>query len=137
MHRGFCSLGWAYVPDWTRYELPFRTGEKQTSIRLRPWMYFQGDDGGGKRLSLLYTLESALKAARHAGRGRHPAVTAAQAFLDDLRKQVPLNTYAVRPQGAAIAVWNPVPDIAPAAYDTRREECARHIISLRGAMGRR
>ncbi len=38
------SLGWAYVPYWTRYEIPFRTGANQTSIRIRPWMYFSEAD---------------------------------------------------------------------------------------------
>ena len=33
------SLGWAYVPYWTRYEIPFRTGPEQKAIRIRPWLY--------------------------------------------------------------------------------------------------
>jgi len=36
------SLGWAWVPHWWRYEIPFRTGPEETAIRLRLWIYFVG-----------------------------------------------------------------------------------------------
>jgi len=38
------NLGWAWVPTWTRYEIPFRTGPEETAIRLRLWYYFRGYD---------------------------------------------------------------------------------------------
>jgi hypothetical protein len=38
------NLGWAWAPYWQRYEIAFRTGPEETSIRLRPWKYFRGYD---------------------------------------------------------------------------------------------
>ena len=38
------ALGWAWVPKWTRYEIPFRTGPEETAIRVRPWKYYRGYD---------------------------------------------------------------------------------------------
>ena len=38
------NSGWAWVPYWLHYEIPFRTGPDQTAIRLRPWKYFRGYD---------------------------------------------------------------------------------------------
>ena len=38
------SLGWAWVPYWQRYEIPFRTGPDDTAIRLRPWKYYRSYD---------------------------------------------------------------------------------------------
>ena len=50
------SLGWAWVPQWTRYELRFRTGPYQTAVRIRPWVYFAEagvyfpEGGDGRRM---------------------------------------------------------------------------------------
>ena len=38
------GLGWSWVPYWTHYEIPFRTGPDDTAIRLRPWKYYRGYD---------------------------------------------------------------------------------------------
>ena len=38
------SLGWAWVPNWTPYEIPFRTGPQETTIQIRPWKYYRSYD---------------------------------------------------------------------------------------------
>ncbi len=95
---------------------------------------WEGRLAGVNDYRYLHTLESAIKTARRSGKGSHPTVISAQAFLDGLRKKVPMDTYAVRPQGSGIAVWNPVPDMAPEAYDAMRDECAKHIIAVRSRL---
>ena len=42
------GLGWAWVPRWTRFEIPFRTKSGQRAIRLRLWKY--PSEGGARRL---------------------------------------------------------------------------------------
>ena len=38
------DLGWAWLPNWTKYEISFRTGPEETVIQLRPWIYFRSYD---------------------------------------------------------------------------------------------
>ncbi|KKL47785.1 hypothetical protein LCGC14_2332060, partial [marine sediment metagenome] len=35
------NLGWSHVAYWTRREIEFRTGPKDTTIQLRPWTNFR------------------------------------------------------------------------------------------------
>ena len=92
---------------------------------------WEGRLAGVNDYRYLYTLETALDSAREAGRGEDEAVRDAEAFLANLRGLVPLDAYAVQPQGPEIALWNPVPELAPKDYARIRDECAKHILAIR------
>ena len=97
---------------------------------------WEGRLAGVSDYRYLQALEQTLAAARAGGHGDTAAARDAAAFLAELRALVPLDTYAVRPQGPEIAVWNPVPELAPADYALIPDRCARHIAALHAVSGR-
>ena len=91
---------------------------------------WEGRLAGVNDYRYLQALEAALAAAREAGHADTRAAAKANTFLERLRGLVPLDTYAVKPQGDDIAVWNPVPGLEPTDYARIPERCSRHITAL-------
>ena len=98
---------------------------------------WEGRAAGVNDYRYLQTLENAIAAGEVSGKAGD-AVQDAKAFLDELRERIPLTAYRQRPgaipqnQWAELDAWNPVPGIRPEDYAGIRDDCARHILAIRG-----
>ena len=136
-------------PLWDRYYAglwTWRTGVRGNMSWCYGWyvritetgfpegrLAWEGRLAGVNDYRYLHTLERAITSAGERGADGNTSVTAAQSFLDNLRRRIPLEKRDPgrrRYGGDMSFIENPLPEIAPEEYDRIREQCAQHINAI-------
>ena len=137
-----------YAGLWT-----WRTGAKGNGVWSYGWyvrinesglpeskVAWEGRLAGVNDYRYLQTLESTIASGERTGKAA-AVVQNAKDFLEQLRNRIPYTAYRNRPgaipqnQWAELDAYNPVPEIQAEHYQRIREDCTKHIMSIRRECG--